>query len=660
MKKLLLLLLTGALLFSGCGETPITETDTAETQTIPETTETEAVADEPVLTPAKHEITVEDASGILAANELSVKDGRYYPYQNFHGGQQMRSVHTERGTYAAFLKHFNVSEYNPSYTGYSELYLAKVDNNGGNTILLYDEYDSYGKDVELNIALDTNGNVAHAGIDTHMDNDGNIHITYGSSLIGGDPYVTLDSQKRHAVYNGMECVFNEEFSMPVAGKTHIRQDSNGNLYMIESQSGAWDDNIMYIRIYKADDALGRTWTLVKENTIEGMKTVSFSINSHRSCPTQDDNILSCFIFGSTPKSFTRYTLFDSTAYVFNLSLEDYSITEPVDMLAGYDLTLDTIITYPAHGASHQNKVVHTENGTYAVLSTEYKKDHEYLSYNWADYETFQIIKIENDNTAKILYTDTYSCSTDKVAQSMYMNIKQMPDGLIYVSPPSGFFLYVIDPATDEVTVHQPTEVWNYTKQSDFFVDADGQTHMVLATTPSFMRQSAVLDTEEWKYGKLSRAYNAIGFDAETTVPAAGSYSNFYTIEDGNGGVYYVGTRYITPEDLEDAGLTYSGYTNKIDDSIALFHIPDLTEMKNNTFTEICLPYVEQGDEGTWSVVNVESAGDVYLDSEGQLHIFYTYYLFDFDDTDRRGNPELIDNTFKKYHAIYKDGEVIST
>jgi len=500
-----------------------------------------------------------------------------------------------------------------------------------------------------------------------MDKDEYLHITYVFWLYDISAQSTrevLNPQYRHAVFDGMECIYNEKIELPEydlyqytqyhqyegSQKLLITQSSDGTLYMIVARQ----DIPSEILLYKADDALGKSWTFVNRCSFNGIHNTSTSIGAVRDGSIQDD-ILSCFFYSYRTPEHPWHS-----AYEFTISLKDHSISEPKDILAEFDLQVDTPFRANAHGKSHQNKVVHTENGTYAVLSTEYEHPDTMSYSSWQDYETFRIIKVEDDNTAKILYTDTYSCSTDLVAQSMYMNIKQMPDGLIYVSPPSGFFLYVIDPSTDEVTVQQPTEVWNYTKQSDFFVDGNGDTRVILANIPGFLRQTMVLDTTAWKYGNISRAYNGISFDIETTVPDAGAYSNFYTVEDGNGGVYYVGTRYITPEDTEDAGLSYSGYTNKIDDSIALFHIPDLTQMKNNTFVDICLPYVEQGDEGIWSVVNVESAGDVYLDSEGQLHIFYTYYLFDFDDTDRPGNAELMDKTFKRYHAIYKDGEVIST
>ncbi len=839
MKKLFALLLTGLLLLSACGNPSVGETDTANTD---ETVPSETTTPSPVLTPAKHEITVDDASSILAANELSVVNAKTHPYLAYHYGQQMRVVRTERGTYAAFLKYFNVNS-----GSNSQFYVTKTDHDGNTAILYYGEYPDSGGTVELNIGQDINGDIvvitggeglcayifdaetdelsvfdpgdyefssdsdeesyefkpgysqtmfdfanrkvyqfytsnyrsgdyvlewfvfdletgewstsslfqrfsifgrvnylfpfpdgkggayvvgrngvpvatlaAEVGyegdffttyahdtmylfhipdltstdnveyIPVHepdrtgasegiwsdvnnansggvfMDKDGYLHITYVFWLYDISAQSTgevIEPQYRHAIFDGMECIYNEKIELPEydlyqytqyhqyegSQKLLITQSSDGTLYMIVARQ----DIPSEILLYKADDALGKSWTFVNRRTIDGIYNVSTSIGAVRDGSIQDD-IVSCFFYSYRTPEHPKHS-----AYEFTISLKDYTISEPKDILAEFDLQVDAPFRANAHGKSHQNKVVHTENGTYAVLSTEYEHPDTMSYSSWQDYETFQILKIENDKNAKILYTGTYSCSTDMAAQSMYMNIKQMPDGLIYVSLPSGFTVYVIDPATDEVTPRDIAPEWYFTSQSDFFTDIEGNTRMIVSGTPGFNRRGATLNTEEWKLDKIARYVSGIPFNTTSAVTPAGTYDSFYTFEDGNGGVYYVGTRYINSEDAPKAGLTYSGHTNIIHDSIALFHIPDITK-NPNTYVDIQPPYAEQGNEGIWSVVNVESAGDVYLDSEGQLHIFYTYYLFDFDDSDRPGNAELMDKTFKRYHIIYKDGEVIST
>ena len=153
-KIILLTLFLGVLLFVGCGETTVEETDTTE---VMETVETEATAEvetEPILTPSAHQISIEDVESILKANEMSVGYSVVRPYYAVHGGHQMRVVHTERGIYAIVVKFFN-----DSYSGNSEFYFVKVDNEENVTLLYYDEYQSDATTMQLNIGQDINGDV---------------------------------------------------------------------------------------------------------------------------------------------------------------------------------------------------------------------------------------------------------------------------------------------------------------------------------------------------------------------------------------------------------------------------------------------------------------------------------------------------------------------
>ena len=88
----------------------------------------------------------------------------------------------------------------------------------------------------------------------------------------------------------------------------------------------------------------------------------------------------------------------------------------------------------------------------------------------------------------------------------------------------------------------------------------------------------------------------------------------------------------------------------------LFYIPDISEIGEIKCAEVCPPHESEGQDGIWSVAKVK---DVYLDSDGKLNILYAYYHFDFDDGDRKNNPELITSTLKHCIAVYDGVEQVS-
>ncbi|MBQ7922787.1 MAG: hypothetical protein IJ325_09470 [Clostridia bacterium] len=815
MKKtinLLAALLAGILLLSGCNNTVPDETDT--TETIPETEVSTEVLE---ANPAKHEISVAEVESLLIANGLQTNINQATAYPIYHGGQQMRVVHTERGTYAAFGKGFAeesfyvakiapdntvtllhcgefdrdgsapidigqdingdivvssstgsklfiyifdketdaVTEYaapavftSPEYAypgyaqtlfdfenrkvyvfanggmfldGYtlewftfdmetkqwSETSLCHVmqglrrhcyifpftDGNGGAYIVgtrstsiesVSDQLqNTSGKDkyvwdeillfhipdltstenityTPVQEAYTERGhegiwsyivNNQHGGV--FMDADGYLHITYYYNIynLSATP-LEFDANLhwRHAIYDGMECIYNEKIELQKGNnytynKPQIRQSTDGTLYMIVCVQG---QNPMQIEIYKAEDALGKTWKLETIKTFDDVGSVpSFSISEVRNGSTQD-NILSCFYY---------YYNGVNTGCTFNLSLEDYSTTEIVNILDGYDLRIDERVDNRSHNTAHQTKVVHTENGTYAAFV------YNYASGDAAEY--FHIVKIDTDNNVTILYSDSYTSAQDK-----YLSMQEL-NGEIYVCPPTGNTIYHINRETDEVTCIETsvnTRSFGTVKQTYYSsAAADGEAYMLCFNNDEFypwvgyayngddMALQSIKNTFDPILKKT--VDNSIKYSVDTESYALENYQYPYVLDDGNGGVYIVATRTVTEEKLAGK-LEYVGYTKSMDDSITLFHIPNLADTTVD-YTDIQPPYEAEGSEGIWSVVNMADNGDAYLDSEGKLHIFYTYYHFDFDDADRPKNPELVAGTLKHYHAIYDGTTLVS-
>ncbi|MBE6569145.1 MAG: hypothetical protein E7658_02865 [Ruminococcaceae bacterium] len=807
-KSIFLALFLGVLLFVGCGETTVDETDTAETA---ETVETEISTNTVELTPANHDILVGEVQSILAENGLRTNLNSYNSPSEmavYHGGQQMRVVHTERGTYTAFCK--EPGEYN----GTAEYYVAKVDKDNNVFLLYYGTYTCDHSTILVNIGQDINGDIvvtvgspkeldvcvfdhetdemakysavpefmsgsqpaysqplfdfvnrkiymfycgtdfAGNGLqewftfdmetmtwdpqsrfvwiyggrhcylypfpdgnggayilgqrdlflkepqadklnidkeqriylfdqldlyhipdltssenvtcvsvqevydergaegiwsgagnnmtgDVFVDAAGKMHITYMYGLYdysGNHPDLDGDFQYRHAIYDGMECIFNEKitFSDPeyFLYNPLMMQDTAGNLFMIVCKQGVIP---IELEIYKANDALGTSWELVKTHVFTELPatTWGFSISAVRDGSVQD-NTVSCFFY--------YYNGPDKTPFVFNLSLEDYSITEPVGILRGFDLYVEDRVDIRVPASAHQNQVIHTENGTYAAFV------YNHIGVQKTD--QFYIVKIETDNTVKLLHSDSYTSEQDK-----YLTMQRLDDGMIYICPPTGNTMYTVDPADDVVTLHKTTDkripAMLTPQQTDLITDpASGTAYALSSMSPQYFGfSSQVLDTQVMTVDKASTKY----------VPDTdfiGEYTGFYTLNDNNGGVYLVGTRTITRDDLTDK-LHYAGHIASINDGVTLFHIPALAEASEVQKTDIFLPDETRGNEGIWSVADIGNCGDVYLDAGGKLHIFYTTYLFDFDDADRPGNAALAADTLKHYHAVYDGTTLVS-
>ena len=228
-----------------------------------------------------------------------------------------------------------------------------------------------------------------------MDADGYLHVTYLYSLYdlsGRQPDLDPDRQYRHAVYRGMECVFNDR--IPFAGegdtgcKPFVTQGTDGTLYMILF---ILDRDGTRIGIWRARDALGRTW--IREKTLplrDGIRAGSSCISAVRDGSTQDGTV-SCFFYGKSRAGGGG----GNTVYTFTLSLEDYSMTPAVDVLGEYDLCVDHRLDRRAFSSAHTTKIVRTEHGAYAAFTYDHAVGDLTYSYD-GQREDFCIVRLGED------------------------------------------------------------------------------------------------------------------------------------------------------------------------------------------------------------------------------------------------------------------------
>ncbi len=502
--------------------------------------------------------------------------------------------------------------------------------------------------------------MGHSG-GAFMDADGYLHVTY--TLGGGG----IEYQYRHAIYKGMECVYNEQlgFLDGNAGynvfKPLLAQKTDGALYMIVFCANRLTDNV---EIYRAEDPLGKTWTPVTVLST-GKDGTAYSMSSPRDGSTQD-NVVSGFVYSYAPPD---------TVHVFTISLDDYSCSDPVDVFEGFDLSQDHMMDTRAYRDSHPTKIIRTEKGTYAAFV---------YNYVYGDAEQFHIVKIEDGGRTKILYSGEYASRQDA-----YLSMQRLSDGRICVSVPDGCEIYVIDPDTDEA------EDWMMERrkrkerqETDFLVDTEkGETYVFFhpKTNPYVLTGNTLSSDQDLQKHRILQKQTDKDKEYVFDAAVSGRLDDLYMLYNGHGGAYLVGTRVCGVPDVLPAetirdergytvtvyprenvysspipeGLSYNGRTRTFKDSVELFYIPDLggNEVKCVTVQP---PYEAEGGDGIWSVVDVSESGDVYVDADGKLHVIYAVYRFDFDDADRRGNPALIADTLKHIHAVYDGTALVST
>lgn len=467
-------------------------------------------------------------------------------------------------------------------------------------------------------------------LDVYVDLDGYMHVTYECHKVdvaGNTPDLDVDRQYRHAIYSGLECIYNEKIDTPEADypyyKPMIRQSTDGTLHLIIAKL---EDKTIQLDVYKALDELGKGWNHEKHIDFgEGLTTSSLTISAVRDGSVQD-NILSGFFYG--------YCGTNKTAYNFTLSLEDYSMTSPVNILDGFDIQIDWWYDERIPATDNQTSIISTENGVYAAFVYNY--NHEESK------EDFHIVKIDDDGVA-VLYSDSFGSKQDK-----YLTMTDTPDGKIYVCPPTGDTAYVIDTAADTVTPEKRTQIIidtdKYPQQTDMIIDSETGDGYYIHTLTVDAFDFITLSKDSDKSAVLAKKAQLYTYDTELD----GGYSNIYALSDKNGGAYLVGTR-KTELSAPEGKLEYNGYLKTTEDSVMLFYISDISEIGEIKCAEVCPPYENEGQDGIWSVAKVK---DVYLDSDGKLNILYAYYHFDFDDGDRKNNPELIANTLKHYVSVY--------
>lgn len=473
--------------------------------------------------------------------------------------------------------------------------------------------------------------------DVFIDADGYMHITYRYCLFdytGTHSDYDNDLQFRHAVYKGLECVYSGEIKLPREDSLNyrpmVRQSTDGTLHLIAVR---FTDGAIELEFYRGEDELGRGWKHEKHIELdESIASHSVSLSAVRDGSVQD-NVLSLFMYS--------YIGINRTAHTFNISLEDYSITEPINILDGFDIQIDWRYDKRIPSTDHGTQFVSTDHGIYAAFVYMF----DYLERT----EYYHIVKIDENKNVTVLASDSFESFQDK-----YISISEGLDGMIYVGLPDGRHTYIIDPETDNAELCELTPIITNNllpRQMSVLCDSVSDKNYCVSILESgaFNVASIVINPETQKI-KLK---DAVRYTNDREL--IGSYDGIYTLSDGKGGAYLVGRRDITQNEL-GGKLEYVGYTSIVSDSIVMLYIPSLAEGSEAKCIDVHLPYEEEGIDGIWSSVNIK---DVYLDSKGMLNILYSDCHFDYDDSDRRENPKLIADTLKLYHAIYDGNELVS-
>ncbi|MBR5453962.1 MAG: hypothetical protein IKV54_07775 [Clostridia bacterium] len=479
--------------------------------------------------------------------------------------------------------------------------------------------------------------------DVFVDASGYIHIAYQYRLVdyaGTNGDLDDQLQYRHAIYSGKECIYNEKITLSdekyLYYKPMIRQSTDGQLHMIAAKIHG---NSIDLEFYRAEDELGKEWKYEKTHTIEGVSSPSLSLSAVRDGSTQD-NVLSGFYYRTY---YTEYGIPNgyTTPHTFEISLDDYSVTEPIYLLEGFDIMLDWRHDKRVPSSFGQTQTVTMENGIYAAFVYNYDQKN--------GTEQFYITKTDGEGNTTVLLSDSYESEQDK-----YLTMTAGADGIIYVCPPTGRTLYTVDTSTDEVAFHQLTPIVTKNlipRQTSVIIDpVSGEKYTVSVLFDGTANISKnIIDSE-----KMTVALkNAVRYTNDREL--IGRYNDVTVLGDGKGGAYLVGARTVTRSDLEGM-LEYNGHIDSLSDSVMLFYIPGLSEGSEVQCIDVHLPYTDEGVQGIWSSVDVK---DVYLDSNGKLNILYSDCHYDYDDADRRENPELISNTLKYYLAVYDGDKLVS-
>ncbi|MBR6559481.1 MAG: hypothetical protein IKT70_10830 [Clostridia bacterium] len=576
-----------------------------------------------------------EESVILRTEDIG-RHGYLYPFPDGNGGAYIVAIRNEYSIYAE--GRFSLSGESYLWDRLGLFYIPNL-SNGENSeyVVVQDEDDSMGLEgIWSHIDHNNYG-------DVFIDSNGYMHITYRYLLMdysGEHSEYDNQLQYRHAIYKGTECIYHEKLDINnekyMYNKPMIRQSTDGRLHLIVARI---QGDSASLEFYRAGDELGKVWEYQKTHTFDGVTIPSLSLSSTRDGSLQD-NTVSGFYYRTYGKEYNIYNGY-TTPHTFSIDLDDYSVTDPVYVLDGFDLMVDWRHDERVPSSDDQTQIISTNNGIYAAFVYNYDQGN--------GVEQFCIVKVDGEGKSTLLHTDSYESEQDK-----YLTMTAGDDGTIYVCPSTGRTVYTVDTDTDEVTLIDMTPIVTKNlipRQTNIIINPlTGNKYQVSVLFDGSMNISSnIIDPEKFTV----KVKNALQYVNDREL--IGCYESIYTLNDGKSGVYMVGTRVVDSEDLEGK-LEYNGHTDKIVDSVMLFYLPDLADGTEVQCIDVHLPYEDEGTDGIWSSVDVK---DVYLDKDGKLNILYSDCHFDYDDSDRRENDELEKNTLKYYLAIYENGELVS-
>lgn len=297
----------------------------------------------------------------------------------------------------------------------------------------------------------------------------------------------------------------------------------------------------------------------------------------------------------------------------------------------------------SHGGQ-QTRICRTDHGTY-VAFVSYQEDVKYYFY---------IVKIDDSDNVTVLHKD--SCPAD----AALVNIAQDNNGDIYVT------------AFPADTTKNASPKYSWLAMYIINREDDGITE--IKAGPRFMNSGDfgyAMPMFDFENRKIYAIYSGIGNPGKlswftynidtgswqdnciTTVLEDMTHTYFYCFPDGNGGALIVGERDISVDMMPELKIE-SGtpvYANYLWDKLDLFIIPDMTKGICRMVNIQEADY-SRADEGIAPINQNNQNGDVFIDSNGLLHVIYISYLADYDIADG------VVTHGETRHAIYSGGECI--
>ncbi|MBR5453961.1 MAG: hypothetical protein IKV54_07770 [Clostridia bacterium] len=360
---------------------------------------------------------------------------------------------------------------------------------------------------------------------------------------------------------------------------------------------------------------------------------------------------------------------DGTADVSDGTDTTAPIEAPSEDLAAHEITVSEITSllkanglitntkrWSAEGAAYhggqQMRVCHTERGTYTAFAKDIGETADFLSY--------YVAKVDNDSRVTLLYYGQLWGGGDGTVS---VNIGQDITGDIIVTATSGseHSVHIFDRETDAVSSYQ-TEPSFSTDDSSWksrpgysqtLYDFENRKLYAFSVRGSGIEVDTVSDALiEWYSFDIDRREWSEE-SVHVWIEGIGRHGYLYPFADGKGGAYIIATRNEYAEitagrfSMAEAERTY------VWDRLTLFYIPDLTTGENTEYTIVQEEDDSLGLEGIWSVNQCNGNGDVFVDSNGYMHITYFYYLHDYT-----GQHAEYDNDQQYCHIIYKGLERI--